>query len=87
MGGAWKKPFYRGEARTRLERAIRAYELFPGRIANASGTARDRLQLYRIGAASPTLSTIRRLVRGFRALTRNPTITANDLFALDDDDA
>jgi hypothetical protein len=87
MGGTWKKPFYRGAARTRLEHLIRAYGLFPGRVTKIAEIARDRLLLYRIGAASPTLSTIRRLVRGFRALTRNPTITANDLFALDDDDA
>ena len=86
MAARWKEPVYHGEARTRLERFVRARGLFPARIARASQISRNRLILYRTGEASPTLPTIRRLVRGVRKVTKDPAVTANDLFPLDDDD-
>ena len=85
-GLASRKPSYQGEITTRLERFIRARELFPSHISKACGLARNRLLLYRTDGASPTLPIIRRLVRGLRKLTKDPTICANDLFPLDDDD-
>ena len=75
---------YRGIATTRLEKFIRARSLRPAQMGKASGVHRARLQIWRSGAASPTLSSIRKLVRGIRKLTNDLQITANDLFPLDD---
>jgi transcriptional regulator with XRE-family HTH domain len=76
---------YRGIAATRLEQFIRARNLTPAQVGRASGVHRSRLKIWRTGAASPTVSSIRRLVRGIRQLTDDLQITANDLFPLDDD--
>lgn len=81
-----KRKRYRDTAVTRLERFIRARDLFPGQVAEACAVPRTRLQLWRAGKVSPTLTSMRKLVRGLRELTADPTITANDLFPLDDDD-
>jgi hypothetical protein len=75
----------RGIAPTRLEKFIRARKLTPAQVSRASGINRSRLQVLRVGVASPTLSSIRKLVLGMRELTNDPEITANDLFPLDDD--
>lgn len=80
-----KRVRYRGIATTRLEEFIRAQNLTPARVGRASGVHRARLQIWRRGAASPTLSSIRKLVQGMRKLTNDLQITANDLFPLDDD--
>jgi len=77
---------YRGVAKTRLERFIRSRGLFVSHVVNASHVCRQRLLLWRNGQASPTLSSIRKLVRAMREVTNNPKVTANDLFPLDDDD-
>lgn len=71
---------------TRLERFIVARGLRPARVGRACGVCRARLQLWRIGKAWPMLSSIRKLVRGMRLVTNDPTVTANDLFPLDDDE-
>jgi hypothetical protein len=76
---------YRGIATTRLEKFIRARNLTPAQVSRASCVHRARLQIWRSGAASPALSSIRKLVRGVRTLTNDLQITANDLFPLDDD--
>ncbi len=80
-----KRVTYHGIATTRLEKFIRARRLTPAQVGRASGVHRARLQIWRSGAASPTLSSIRKLVRGIRTLTNDLQITANDLFPLDDD--
>jgi hypothetical protein len=71
---------------TRLERFIVAHGLLPARVGRACGVCRTRLQSWRIGKAWPMLSSIRKLVRGMRLVTNDPTVTANDLFPLDDDE-
>jgi hypothetical protein len=52
----------------------------------AADVCRPRLLLWRVGKATPMLSSIRKLVKGVRKVARDPTVTANDLFPLDDDD-
>jgi hypothetical protein len=73
-------------ASTRLERFICSRGLSPAKVAKASDICRTRLQVWRIGKAWPMLSSIRKLLRGIRNLTNDPTVTANDLFPLDDDE-
>jgi transcriptional regulator with XRE-family HTH domain len=73
-------------ATTRLERFIHARGLLPAHVARASGVARSRLQLWRSGKSSPMLTTVRKLVQGMREMTGDPTVKANDLFPLDDDE-
>jgi hypothetical protein len=77
---------YHGVAKTRLERFIRSRGLYPAQVGRASHVCRQRLHLWRIGKAWPTLSSLRRLVRGIRELTDNPNVNANDLFPLDEND-
>ena len=84
--GTERKRNYRGVATTRLERFIRVRGLFPSQVSEASHVCRQRLQVWCIGKASPMLSSIRKLVRGMREVTHDPTVRANDLFALDDDE-
>jgi hypothetical protein len=84
QGTKRRKCNYRGVAATKLERFIRARELFPSEVAMASNVCRQRLQAWRYAKASPMLSSIRRLVRGMRKVTGDPTIKAHDLFPLDD---
>ena len=84
--GTKRKHKYRGVATTRLERFIRTRGLFPSDVGRASHLCRQRLQLWRYGEASPMLSSIRKLLQGMREVTRDPTLRANDLFPLDDDD-
>ncbi len=81
-----RKSNYRGLAKTRLERFIRARGLFPSQVCEASNVCRQRLQLWCIGGASPMLSSIRKIVQGMRKVTDDVTVSANDLFALDDDE-
>jgi hypothetical protein len=86
MRGQRKQPTYHGEARTRLEHAIRSRGLFPTHVGRASHVCRQRLLVWRSGESSPMLSSIRKLVRGMREVTGDPTLRANDLFPLDDDE-
>jgi hypothetical protein len=44
------------------------------------------VQRVRFGDAEPTAKSIRRFVTAARLLTNDPSIKANDLFPLDDDD-
>ena len=84
--GMKRKCNFRGVATTRLERFIRARGLFAFQVSEASDVCRQRLLLWRLGKAWPTLTSIRKLVRGLRELTNDPNVKANDLFALDNDD-
>jgi hypothetical protein len=81
-----RKHKYRGVATTRLERFIRTRGLLLSEVGNASHVCRQRLLLWRFGKAWPMLTSIRKLVRGMRAVTDDPNVKANDLFPLDDDD-
>lgn len=71
-----KRVTYHGIAATRLEKFIRARNLTPAQVGRASGVHRSRLRIWRTGAASPTVSSIRRLLRGIRSTS----ITEADLF-------
>lgn len=84
QGTKRRKCNYRGVAATKLERFIRARQLFPSDVATASNVCRQRLQAWRYDEASPMLSSIRRLVRGMREVTGDSKIKAHDLFPLDD---
>lgn len=69
---------------TRLERFMRQHNiavdaLRPYRIP------RSQLLRYRTGVASPTVKTARRIIKAFNDMGYK--CTANDLFALDNDDA
>ena len=80
------EPKYGGEARTRLERYIRARRLRIREVEKTTGINRNVMLRYRRGEASPTLPTIRRILEGLRRLSGNPGLKTNDLFPLDDDD-
>jgi hypothetical protein len=84
--GPRRKNNYRGVATTKLERFIRARGLFPSEVSDASHICRQRLLLWRLGKAWPTVTSIRKLVRGMREVTDDLNVKANDLFSLDDDD-
>lgn len=71
---------------TKLERFIRSRRLSLAEVVRASDVCRSRLLLWRVGNVSPMLSSIRKLVKGVRKVTNDPTVTANDLFPLDDDE-
>ena len=84
--GTERKYKYSGVATTRLEHFIRARGLRPSHVARASDVCRSLLQSWRVGKASPTLTSIRKLVQGMREVTDDPVVRANDLFPLDDDE-
>jgi hypothetical protein len=71
---------------TRLEHFLRSRDISIAELVEASGVCRQRLLLWRVGKVSPLLSSIRKLVKGARHITRDPKVTANDLFPLDDDE-
>ena len=71
---------------TRLERFLTARGIDRTRFAKETGSSRQWVQRVRFGDAEPTAKSIPRFVRAARLLTRDLSITANDLFPLDDDD-
>jgi hypothetical protein len=56
------------------------------KFARATGYSRQQVQRVRFGDAEPTAKAIPRFVKAARLLTNDPSITANDMFPLDDDD-
>lgn len=77
----------RTSGNTRLERFLTAREIDPTTFAKELGCSRQWLQRLRFGDAEPTAKSIPHVVRAARRLLGDPSITANDLFALDDDDS
>ena len=80
------RPLPRTQGETRLDRFLAAREIPKLRFARATGYSRQQVQRVRFGDAEPTAQSIRRFVKAARLLANDPTITANDLFPLDDDD-
>jgi len=70
--------------KTRLERFFRKHKVRASAL-ESRGLSRAQLLRYRKGAASPTVQTARRLIKALNAMGHR--CKANDLFALDDDDA
>ena len=56
------------------------------KFAKATGYSKQQVQRVRFGDAEPTAKSIPRFVRAARLLANDASITANDLFPLDDDD-
>ena len=71
---------------SRLSRFMAARKIRITRLATASGRHRYFLARLVHGVAQPTALTIKALVKGARKVTNDPSIQANDLFPLDDDD-
>ncbi len=69
--------------KTRLERFLRRSKILPKQL-DAYGFSRNQLMDYRTGKSSPTVRTVRRLVKLLHEL--GYPCKANDLFPLDDDD-
>jgi len=77
-------PRIQGE--TRLDRFLTVRGIGKLKFAKATGYSRQQVQRVRFGDAEPTAEAIPRYVKAARLLTNNPSIKANDLFPLDDDD-
>ncbi len=55
-------------------------------LTRASGLSRHFILRLEQGLAQPSVPTIKALVDGARIVTNDPSIKANDLFPLDDDE-
>ncbi|HSY49997.1 MAG TPA: hypothetical protein VLC46_14375 [Thermoanaerobaculia bacterium] len=77
----------RTHADTRLERFLIARGIDRTRFAKETGYSRQWVLSVRFGDAEPTAKSIPSFVRAARLLTKDRSIRANDLFALDDDDS
>jgi transcriptional regulator with XRE-family HTH domain len=71
---------------SRLGRFMTTRRITIARFARASGRNRQYLARLVQGTAQPTASTIKALVIGARIVTNDPSIRANELFPLDDDE-
>ena len=76
----------RRQGDTRLERFLTARGIDRTRFAKETGYSRQWVQRVRFGDAEPTAKSIPAIVRAARLLAKDASITANDLFPLDDDD-
>jgi hypothetical protein len=76
----------RSQGNTRLDRFLTARRIARVRFARATGYSKQQVQRVRFGDAEPTAKSIPRFVKAARLLTNDPSIKANDLFPLDDDD-
>jgi hypothetical protein len=77
----------RTHADTRLDRFLTARGIDRSRFARETGYRRQWVLSVRFGDAEPTAKSIPPFVRAARLLTKDRSIRANDLFALDDDDS
>lgn len=77
----------RTQGDTRLDRFLTARHIARVRFAKATGYSKQQVQRVRFGDAEPTARAISRFVKAARLLTKDPSIKANDLFPLDDDDS
>lgn len=71
---------------TRLDRFLLARSIKPETFAKLCGIRPNQLRRYRTAANEPKVAVIRRFVESARAYTGDTTITANDMFPVDDDD-
>ena len=72
---------------TRLERFLIKKGIDKAQFAKETGRSRQWIQRVRFGDAEPTAKSIPSIVGAARLLTSDISITANDLFPLDDDDS
>lgn len=77
----------RTEGHTRLDRFLAAKEIGRLAFAKATGYSSQQVRRVRFGEAEPTAKAVPRYVKAARILTNDPSIKANDLFPLDDDDS
>jgi len=77
----------RTHGNTRLERFLVARGIDRARFSKETGYSRQWVQHVRFGDAEPTARSIPQFVKAARLVANDPTITANDLFPLDDDDS
>ncbi len=77
----------RTQGDTRLDRFLAARRIARVKYAKATGYSKQQVQRVRFGDAEPTAKSIPRFVKAARLLTGDPSIKANDLFPLDDDDS
>jgi hypothetical protein len=77
----------RTHGNTRLDRFLTVRAIEKTSFAKETGCSRQWVQRVRFGDAEPTAKSIPRFVRAARLLASDPSITANDLFPLDDDDS
>lgn len=77
----------RSQGNTRLDRFLTARRIARVRFAKATGYSMQQVQRVRFGDAEPTAKSIPRFVKAARLLANDPSVTANDLFPLDDDDS
>lgn len=80
------RPPPRTAGNTRLDRFLKARKIPRMKFAKATGYSKQQVQRVRFGDAEPTAKSIPRFVKAARLLTNDPSIKANDLFPLDDDD-
>lgn len=71
---------------TRLDRFLAARRIGRMEFARATGYSKQQVQRVRFGDAEPTAKSIPRFVKAARHVANDRSITANDLFPLDDDD-
>ncbi len=76
----------RKHGNTRLDRFLTARGVAKVTYARATGYSKQQVQRVRFGDAEPTAKSITRFVKAARLLTDDPSVKANDLFPLDDDD-
>ena len=76
----------RTEGDTRLDRFLAAKKIGRLAFAKATGYSSQQVRRVRFGEAEPTAKAVPRYVKAARLLTNDPSIKANDLFPLDDDD-
>jgi len=72
---------------TRLDRLLAARGIKRTRFAEETGYSKQYVQRVRFGDSELTAKAIRCFVKAARTLANDPSITANDLFPLDDDDS
>lgn len=76
----------RTHADTRLDRFLTARGIDRRRFVKETGYSRQWVKSVRFGDAEPTAKSIPAFVRAARLLTNDHSISANDLFPLDDED-
>jgi len=71
---------------TRFDRFCRRHRIRAGALAKLSGYTTRHINLVRRGTSYPTLEFVAAMVRAARRHTGDASITANQMFELDDED-
>ena len=77
----------RTDGDTRLDRFLATKKIGRLAFARATGYSEQQVRRVRYGEQEVTAKGIPRYVKAARLLTNDPSIKANDLFPLDDDDS